>query len=74
MIIVVNKPRLIFIGLEWYLTYYLCFHFYFGSLVGHTLAWLADNPGSSQVSKMHTDSDDHYNGDPVSLKPISSGT
>ena len=40
-----------------------------GGRVGNMLAWHAVNPGSIPGRGIHSDSDDHYNGGPVSLDP-----
>ena len=49
-----------------------------GGRVGNMLTWHGNNPGSSLVREIHSDSDYHYyyyyyNGCPVSLSPIPSG-
>ena len=40
-----------------------------GGVVGNMLASHAVNPGSIPGRGIHSDSDDHYNGGPVSLDP-----
>ena len=37
--------------------------------MGNMLAWHTVNSGSILVGGIHSDSDDHYNGGPVSLDP-----